>query len=424
MRKNEILTVRSVFNMILCFVFVFTYKGTSQISGNISVGADTAVSVFQENDSYVYPGEEVILTISGQVNINPKPRRKRKCKKTLGIKHSCKTIKWTENHWLKYGNGPRIEGYFKDINDNINKNVNFPGDNLIFEIPLISNNFDLFNSYSKLFAFIKSNNGNNINRGSSVGSLIVIQKINSKKRVTLLKSYLEHLKMHGFDENKVIESINKRMLENHAEEVGSLLINFYENNLELKGAFGKIFKFLYENLPKTSNKDKISNYLSDHYLENFSYQTAIQINKEIVSQYQNKDSWSNLDDTTKDNLAKSFFNLGIAYSEELMLTNKGDLVAADNYYSKAQDLYEILNNQAKLEEILKKRTYSLRRIKTIQSLNQAKELLMNRLNSNNITISEYQPSKIDEIIGKLILKSTKDINNSFESLDELYKVWD
>lgn len=355
----------------------------AQVKGNISVNVKEPAAIFSENASLLYPGEVIELSIRGKLNLNPKPRSKRKCKNTLGINHSCRKIKWTENHWIDFGKNIKVD-LALILDKSPIRNFETTSEKRTLIIPLQSKDLSQFHKEIRLHGYVKSSDPYpNINRSTSIGSLQISMVVNSNDRVKHLPSFLEYQKGNGLSGKEIIRAINSRLLETqYAEDIANAMLEFYENNSDnahIKKEFGIVFKFLRKNLPPTSKSGRITNHLSDFYLDNLDFNSVKNLSEDLIEKYKNKALWPSLPEADKADLAKAYKNLGIAYSEDLMLTNKGDLVAADLYLADSQALYEMLGNSAEKNEVIKRRTKALKRIRTHVALEQAKGILFNQL---------------------------------------------
>jgi hypothetical protein len=388
--KNKLRLIITLISFLLV-----SQTGFSQVlNGEINVKTPSP-SIIIKNIEGFYPGEELKITLSGEVNINPKNRSKRKCSKFLGVKLKCWTVRWVDNFYHDFKSYPAELSLEYADNQNVPEDVDasYSINSKEFSIAIPNGSPENFIKKIKLNGFIPSAL-QTINRNTSKSFYSVQIVSNSQSRLTGLKKYLAHLKENNrVNYNAVKNAVNRRLERQFPEEVAAILLDFSGaltpsdvNQNELK----RILKYASNELAPGNLNLQVK--LADVYINNLEFDTAEEKLKSIVNAIRSSNSENYKD---LELLGNALGTLGEVYEKRKLGLEVQDLTASAVYYERASVEFNKAVNFGLSSEMILKTINVLKKINTIASLKHASNLL----EKHKLLFENLYPVKKNDKVG-------------------------
>ena len=383
-------------------IFSATYL-FGQIKGTISVKSTEAVDVAFESGADFYPGERVTVRVAGTVNINPSIAYREECTTFIGFKVSCDDVPYPINNYLTV-DALNAAIIFKDKNDTQLDYKMINSQSYSFTIP---HQYESFNNPVRILAFIP---GQNIDRGTSIGSYSVEVSVDATTRASYFKNYIEYVLDNNLDVNLLKAGITRRLKNDCSVAFGRTVADYlgssHFKNLssEKKRKLNDFTKYIYNDV--APGNDVLQLKAADVYFQELDFIRADKELSALIARLESKEQ----DFQTLELRGNAFNKLAELYVSKNVGIVKRDLFKAVEYYHQAELAYSKAASFQALTEVLIKQADVLKAINTVQSLSRAKEKLEEAIAYN---VSLY-PTIKNELVGYRDLKNDIVISHQFD----------
>lgn len=346
------------------------------LEGEINIKNRQPVDFLKSPEPF-YPGEQIEISCSGEVNINPEEKTDRKCSEFFGIKLKCWNVRWTENHFTSYQNYPPVVMY-----KYLQGGAVPPGMSSEYSLSSAWQSAEIgqgsISAYTRkvqIKGFIPAIG--HLDRNKSSGQYALKVKVDNRNRLRQLPNYLEYLKANdNITYENVRRALNKRMVDQFPVETAEALMDFV-NGLPASQSGGqinelkRILKYAAEEL--APGNLLIQNKLGEYYLRELDFANAESTLRNIINTI---NSTNASDYKSLELLGSTYMKLGEVYEIRELGISKADLTAAGVFYQKSGDHYIRAANFGKAAKAIMKQVAVLKKINTIATLKLARHRLL------------------------------------------------